>query len=529
MLRAALRNPIVLAVASGVLLVVSFPKVSLGPLAWVALAPMFVVCVQGHSPLRLALYCYITGVVMFAGTCYWVYGVMHNHGGLSSLTAFGVTVLFVLFFSLYFPAFGALAAILSQRWKGGALFLLPFLWVTVEWVRAFVPWGGFPWDQVGYALADFPGWTQLAAYTGIYGLSFLVALVSAAVAAYWLEPDRRRLYALGAIAAVLALSAWLGWVLPAEAVTQEVVLVQPNLPQLDHPASNWAANNAEELDSLEALTASALENAKRATPPLAIWPELPVPLFYHHDPMLRQRLSAFAQRNDVAFLTGFTDYRSDPGEAGDDDGEGGEAVAPLRYPYNSAVLIANDGSYIGQYDKIHLVPFGEYLPMEYLLGWAEPLVQEVSGYRPGDRHAVLPIGDEALSVFICYEAIFPGLTREFVRRGATVLVNISNDGWFGRSSAGGQHLAMARIRAVETGRFILRATNTGVTAVIDPRGRIVARAEPRVRTAIRAGFAPRREMTFFVQYGDWFAALCALATAAAIARKYWLDAVEVTV
>jgi apolipoprotein N-acyltransferase len=188
--------------------------------------------------------------------------------------------------------------------------------------------------------------------------------------------------------------------------------------------------------------------------------------------------------------------------------------------YNSGNLISPQGEWVARYDKIHLVPFGEYVPFKRVFGFAGGLTKEVGDFLPGSSRAPLPAGDTKLGVFICYESIFPDEIRQFVANGAQVLVNISNDGWYGDSGAYAQHLRQVRMRAVENSRWLLRDTNTGVTAVIDPDGRIVSRAPRKMRTALEANYARSNVTTFYTRHGDWFAYLCAIISAAALVMRF---------
>lgn len=507
-----LRHPAACALLSGLLLILSFPRAHLSVLAWVALAPLLLVLLPRRSRLRLFSYGWLTGVVFFAGTCYWVYDVMRIHGHLSVLAAGGVLALFVLFLALYLGAFALVVGELARRWQLGTLALSPFVWVGLEWLRTYFPFGGFPWNLLGYALAPHVGWIQPAAYTGIFGVSFLVVSVNALAAGCWQVPSRRRPALLAVVAFILAGAALLGRQLPLAPTTTQVLLVQTNLRQPEEYDAEWVAHHPDELAELEELTRQAARQHPTDRPGLIVWPEVPVSLYFHHDPLIRARLLELAQATRSYLLVGVVDLRRNP------DG--------VLHPTNSAVLLSPAGEFIGQYDKIHLVPFGEYVPLRGWLGFLEPLTEEASDFLPGREQTMVGSEPGRLGTLICYEAIFPTLGRGFVEQGADVLINISNDGWFGRSAAAAQHLNMARVRAVETRRFLLRGTNTGITAVVDPYGRVVAEATPHTRTVLAASYAPRRGVTLYARHGDWFAALCALVTVAALARKFWVVAVE---
>lgn len=506
------RNPISCALLTGLLLVLSFPRAHLTLLGFVALTPLLAALTYPRSRFRAFFLGYLAGLVFFAGTCYWIYSVMRVFGRLSLLQAAGVLSLFSLAFALFFGLFSYLVGELARRWQFLALAAAPFVWVAVEWLRTYIFFGGFPWNLLGYAVAPHIGWIQHAAYVGVYGVSFLLAAVAALVAGYWRAPSRRGAAVLATIVVVLGAAEYWGRRLPPVPADTEAILVQTNLPQQEEFDRYWVYKNSAELDQLERLTTQAARLQSSSAPALILWPEVPVSFYFHHDPTIRDRFLHLAQSAGSYLLFGTVDYRT---------GADGKS-----HPLNSAVLLSPRGEFIGQYDKIHLVPFAEYLPLAPWLGSLGTLVAEVGAFQPGERQALLPTEQGRLAVLICYEAIFPGLIREAVEHGAGVLVNLSNDGWFGQSAAPAQHLNMARLRAVETRRFLLRATNTGFTVLVDPLGRIVARAPSHERATLPAKFSFRSEQTSYTRNGDWFAALCALLTVALLARKLWVDAVE---
>ena len=506
------RNPTACALLTGLLLVLAFPRPHLTLLGLVALAPLLATLTYPRSRRRAFWLGQLSGMVFFAGTCHWIFGVMRLYGHLSVLPSAGVLLLFVVSFALFLALFALLVAELARRWQFLALAASPFVWVALEWLRTYIFFGGFPWNLLGYAVAPHIGWIQHAAYVGIYGVSFLLAAVSALVAGYWRAPSRRGALVLATLVVVLLFTDQWGRRLPPVPGENDVILVQTNLPQQEEFDPYWVRDNPRELDQLTQITTQAARLQESSAPGLILWPEVPVSFYFHHDPTIRGRLLHLAQATRSYLLVGIVDYRTG------DDGR--------THPLNSAVLLSPNGEFVGQYDKIHLVPFGEYLPLARWLRGLGPLVAEVSEFQPGERPALLPAGQGKLAVVICYEAIFPGLVRAGVERGAGVLVNISNDGWYGRSAAAEQHLNVARMRAVETRRFLLRATNTGITAVVDPYGRIVARAPAFERATLPASFSFRSEQSSYTRAGDWFAAFCALLTGALLARKLWVDAVE---
>jgi apolipoprotein N-acyltransferase len=369
--------------------------------------------------------------------------------------------------------------------------------VALEYARTYLI-TGFPWLLFGYALTDFYPLARLARWTGVYGLSYL--LVAFAVGCVWLF-IRPGFAAVTHLLVVVGLACYLTVTAEAEshAEDQQAFLVQTNIPQ-ETAYTRWdAETQAPLLSRLRQLTVSAVDRA--AAPALVIWPEVPAPFYYGNDSFTRPYAEGIARETQSYFVMGIVGFT-----------QGADAEAPT----NSAVLLDPSGKLISQYDKIHLVPFGEYVPLRRWLTIVEKVTAEVGDFVPGDRLLVntLPgvgttqaAGQPAgmMSTIICYEAIFPDLTRRFVSSGAQVLVNISNDGWYGSSAARYQHLLMARMRAIENRRFVLRATNTGITAVIRPDGRIADQI-PADQPGVLAGrWSFETAETYYTRHGDRFA------------------------
>jgi apolipoprotein N-acyltransferase len=475
-------------------------------LSWVALAPLLVALVrangEGSAPSLKAGFAlgYLSGVVWYAGSCYWVYHVMHVYGGLSAPVAAALLVLFCLYLSLWHGLFGILLARVARSGPFAgrrALAVAPFLWVAMELARVRV--SGSPWDLLGTAqVANIP-LAQMATVTGVYGLSFAVMVVNSAFAAA-LEVPRERRWTMLAASLVAAAALQLGMLAqpPADPATHTARLVQQNIPILD--PSGWTAEYFDRtLAELGEISAAPPARGVDA-PSLMVWPESPAP-FYVNDPRFRQAVSALAAERRAYVMAGsLTPVPR------------GNSTALL----NSAALVEPSGHWRGRYDKIHLVPFGEYVPFSSLLFFAEKLTREVGDFVPGRERTVFDLGEGKVGVFICFESIFPDEVRQFADRGAQVFVNISNDGWFGDTGAPGQHLNMARMRAIENHRWLLRATNSGITAVIDPHGRVVMQAPRHVRVALDVPYAYIGETTFYTRHGDWFAFGCAIIALAAL-------------
>lgn len=496
------RMRLLLALASGLILAFGFAPYHAPLVAWLALAILVFVSLDARLPI--ALLCgLLHGAAFYGLTVYWVQGVMRQHGGLSGLAAFGVLALMVLVLSGFTALFSVAVAWLSRRGIGLACAVAPFLWVACEFGRHHLPAVGFPWNLLGYAVSDNLGLLQLVTLTGIYGLSLLVAAYGA-ISAWLLVERSKRAFAwwLALTSALLPVSLVGARFVPEEFGQLSARLVQTNLPQHGYDA-NWQERYGADLDELERLSVAPHgDSFVDPKPPVIVWPEVPAP-FYLQDQRFAARAQRIAMQGQTYFLVGHVDWKPEA------DGQ--------LHPYNSAALLGPAGDRRFAYDKIHLVPFGEYVPWRHLLWFAEKLVQEVGDFRPGGERTVGELGEGKFSVLICFEAVFGNEVRQFVANGAELLVNISNDGWFGRSAAPDQHLAMARVRAVENRRWLLRATNNGYTVSVDPYGRIVGRMESDRRGALDVHFAFRRDRTLYSRSGDWLAWLSVALSVALVA------------
>jgi apolipoprotein N-acyltransferase len=496
----------VAAALSGFFLLACFPRLSLHPLVWIAILPLLHLLVGESSPWRAFGWAYFNGAIFLAGSCYWFVEVMRRYGGLSLSLALTALVAFVLVFSAFFGVFGFTVAGVARHSPALALLLSPFLWVALELARTYLI-TGFPWNLLGYAV-PFAGLRQIASVTGIYGLSFLAAATSA-LAAWAILRWRTRgpCLALGGWVVLLLIANW-GIAPPAPIRGPNLaVLVQPDVPLDEQAAATWAPwLNPTKLNQLVNMSLDALSTEERRegialeekgqqhifAPPLIIWAENPAPFYFTRDPVFRNAVEDMARRGR-AYVVVNTVVPS---------GSGPPKIT------NSAVVLDPEGREILQYDKMHLVPFGEYVP-----AWAFPdmigkITSEAGSFVPGSSYRVAPTSEGAIGVFICYEDIFPQLVRRFPLAGARVLVNISNDAWFGDSAAALQELEMARLRAIEDHRYLLRATNDGITAVIDPYGRIEKQLARHQTAVLPVNFSYLRGETFYIRHGDVFAWLC---------------------
>jgi apolipoprotein N-acyltransferase len=482
-----IRQALLAAIVSAVLQVLIFPSFSIAWLSWVALAPLiYILALRELKSKNAFLTGYLCGVLWYAGTCFWIYHTMHLYGGLPKPVAVGIVVLFSLYLAIYHAIFGWLVAWVAERQSTKvALAISPFLWVAVELARYHIT--GFPWDLLGNAVVNNLGITPLARYTGVYGLSFLVALANALFA--WAMYRRRAFDFLVAIIFSAAMHLAGLYHPPQHTPQRSALLVQQNVPI--SPPGTWTADHFDRV-MFELANMSRISLQQKGEPRLIVWPESPSP-FYVTDVKFRSWISSLATDQKAYVIAGSLG--------------GGKQQDEI---YNSAVLVTPDGRFAARYDKIHLVPFGEYVPFKDLFFFAEKLTREVGAFSRGNERNVMPIGEGRAGVFICYESIFPDEVRQFAKNGATLFVNISNDGWYGPYGAPGQHLNMARMRAIENNRWVLRATNTGITASIDPRGRIVAQAPRDARVTLEAPYDFISATTFYTRHGDWFAYACAI-------------------
>lgn len=483
-----------IATGSAILLIASFPDFDFWPLAWLALVPILWVIARKPLPLRSFILGWLFGGVFFYGSCYWLTYSMINFGGLPTAIAFLVLIPGALTVGI-FPAFFALAlAQLIRKLGAPALFLAPVFWPALEWARLGI--AGQLWNAIGYSQAYQPNLIQPARWGGVYLVGFLIVLVNAALVFVFFKRSFRSVLASAAAILVVAIVFLAAHRAPAspQIVTQPdavVVAVQPNVP-MD------MVKSVEDMRKLATRHFEMSENALRnlpndATARLVVWPESPMNFGYGGDAFLRERLAVFARTHNTSILIN------------------SQEVAPNDGIYNSALLINPAGSLVTQYDKIRLLPFGEYVPLPQWVPGAGLIRGIVGDFTPGTNYRLMPVGNVRAGVFICIESAYPSIARSFTGEGADVLINISNDGYLGPTAVMRQHLANAVFRAVENDRTVLRVTNTGITALITSTGEVREATEgfkPEVRTW-RVTRSPDNK-TFYVARGDLFAAACAV-------------------
>jgi apolipoprotein N-acyltransferase len=448
----------------------------------------------------------LTGVVHFAGTVYWTGATVRSFGGLPLPVAAFVALLLVLYMALYVALTGGVTGRLVRRFGWAGLPMGAAAWVSFEYLRGHA-FGGFPWVPLGNTMVTLLPVAQLASVGGVYALSLLVALLNAGFAVALVTPRSVGRQVAGATLVMLAgVAVWGGQRLAANTLVAggtpvQVGLVQGNIAQVD----KWNPARASDiLDRYLTLTHQAVERGAA----FVVWPESATPFFYDEDPAGRDAVRRQVQALGVPLLFGTDEI---------------ERGSPPRY-FNSAFMLDGFGATAAVYRKIHLVPFGEYVPFKDLLFFVRPLVEAVSDFSPGTSVTMLPVSGHMVSTAICYEITYPSLKRRAVLQGSELLTTITNDAWYGESSAPFQHFEMATMRAIEQGRYLVRAANTGISGIVDPYGRVLARTPLNETTLVvgEARFVQAR--TVYARMGDRVAHAAVLLTALALAatlRRPW--------
>jgi apolipoprotein N-acyltransferase len=491
------------AIISGILLALSFPRYGYPVLGWFALAPLIVALFETrHAPgaflrRRTFLLGFVAGLGYFGGTVYWTGTVVSQFGGLAWPVGVVVSALLVSYLALFPALFSMCLGWLGARYGNRAMLLAPAVWVTSELGRTYF-WSGFPWLLLGYSQTTVLPIAQLASVVGVFGVSALVSLASTALA--YVVVSRTRESAITVGITVLALAAATMWGsrrlenggLAQQGRPVRVALIQGNIPQEE----KWDdAHAGEILNAYLALTREAA--AKGAQ--LVIWPESSTPFPFLDDKAGGERIRALVRETGIELLLGSdqVDHRT-------------------KAYYNAAFLVRKDGTVAGVYQKMHLVPFGEFVPLQQLLFFVGPLVEQVGGFTPGRDMVMLPTSHGPISTAICYEIVFPRLVGESVSRGSQLLTTITNDGWYGHSSAPYQHFLQASMRAIEQGRFLARSANTGITGFVDPYGRVVEKTEIFERAILVGDVRLLEGRTIYGRIGDLFAYILAALTFAAL-------------
>jgi apolipoprotein N-acyltransferase len=449
---------------------------------------------SGWRGFRLGV---VAGALYFAGTVYWTSAVVETFGGVNPFLSVLAAAMLVAVLALFPGLFAGITAVVCRALGPQGLLIAPAIWVSTEFARGVVL-GGFPWELLGYSQVGVIPVVQLASVTGVYGVSALVCLVSAALACAAIDRGREGIAIAGAAALLVAVVAIWGAVrvhdgtLTKQGEPISVALVQGNIAQ----EQKWDGSRAEGiLQTYLSMTRDAAHNGAK----LVVWPESATPFLFEYEPAGQSRITSLVRATGITLLIGSDQY--EPG-------------TPPRY-YNAAFMLRPDGSTAAVYRKIHLVPFGEFIPLKRLLFFAAPLVEGSTDFTPGQDVTLLPVGQHRMSTAICYEVVYPRLAGEAVRKGSQLLSTITNDAWYGTSSAPHQHFTQAAMRAVEQGRYLVRSANTGISGIIDPYGRVRQASAIFTRTTIEGQVRFLDGLTIYGRTGDAFAYACILLAVAA--------------
>ena len=491
-------------ICSGLLLALAFPCHPQHPLeflfnsSWVFVALVPILWQLDGDGFKPAFYRgWLAGFLFNLLTLYWV---AHTQGGGAAVV--GATGLLAAYLGLFVGAFAGLQNILVARWGKRSLWAAPFLWTATEYLISLGELG-FPWLLLGHSQAAFPSLIQYASWTGVYGVSFWIATVNLLVASTLLDGRRRRMSALALFGALLLPYAHGQLTIDdrenAALDTVRVAVVQPNVSRRE----KWGpAGLQHSFDTLETLTRSAGEG----DPDLVVWPETALPCYLGLRPDCDSRLASFVEEVGAPVLTGASGYDRQ-----------------RREPYNSAFYYAPGRSTVQTYSKMHLVPFGERTPFRDSI----PFLRDIdwtaltgdlgpAEFARGDSATLFQNLRAPFGVLICFESVFPDLARRSVRAGARLLVNITNDSWFGPTAGPYQHAQLAVLRAIENRVSIARSANTGISMFIDPFGRTHDATEIFTRTFALRDLPVRSGETFYTRNGDLFAHLTLLAAIAVV-------------
>ncbi len=485
-----------IALIAAAALILSFPDFNQWFLAWVSLVPFLILIARPLAPWQAFFLGWLFGSVFFYGTCYWLTYSMINFGGIAPWLAFAMLIPGAIVLGIFPALFGLILARSIMKLGTLALLLAPILWAAMEWARLGLT--GQLWNAIGYSQAFQPLLIQSSKLGGVYLVGFLVVAVNAAIAYLLVRRSPKAVVISGALLLLVAAAIFASYKKltnhqPDFAPAAIVVGIQPNVPMdLIKSTEDMTKLNARHFEMSEAALRSLPADG---LPRILIWPESPMNFTYGSDAGLREKLKQFAILHRTSILLN------------------SQEVAPNDGLYNSALLVNQEGSLVSQYDKIRLLPFGEYVPLPQWLPGAGLISGIVGDFTPGTNYRLMSIGDVRVGVFICIESAYPNIARQFAYSGADVLINISNDGYLGRTAVMRQHLANAVFRGVENNRPVLRVTNTGITALIPRNGEVRNTTQPfeqdfRVWSITRASSPP----SFYTVYGDIFAAVCAALT-----------------
>jgi apolipoprotein N-acyltransferase len=488
-------NDIVLAVISGLLLFLSFPKYGFGSMAWLALVPLFFAIKKSTSAKHALVLGFISGIVGYVGIFYWITYVVVNYGYLPLYLGIIIMLLLVCYLSIYIALFAV--GIYFLRGKNYFCLAAPALWVCLEYLKSYL-FTGFPWENLGYSQYLNAYFIQFADVFGVFGLSFIIAAVNAVIFTLLVKRTKGAFVSALALFLVLSIVYIYGYFRIEnvrksmnDAPGMEVSLIQGNIDQ----SIKWdALSQSKILNTYLDLSA---QNSPQ-TGGLIVWPETALPFNYQQDSFMRDQVNNLPKEKKSWFLFGAVTYiRHD-----------NETVF-----LNSAYLLSPDGVIADRYDKVHLVPYGEYVPMRNIFPFINKLTAGIGDFSIGDGYKPLLMGDKNIGVMICYEGILPRAAKIYKNQSADLLVNVTNDAWFGPTSAPYQHFSMSLFRAIETRLYLVRAANTGISGIVDPTGKIVSKTDIFETDALRGDVKFINVETFYTRHGDVFVVVCFIISA----------------
>ncbi len=502
------------AMISGLLLTAAFPKIGMSALAWLALVPLLIALrgLPAKDAFRVGM---IAGLSHYLTLLYWVVLTMRTYGFLPWWQCVSLLVLLAAYLALYTGLFALALTRLCQK-PIHLVFLAPILWVALEYIRSFML-TGFPWGSVGYSQFNRLHIIQISDIFGVYGVSFLVVLFNTAVYVLLLlfaqkkwcgHPVDKRQALLAVVLPITLIGSGLVYGkmrirdmdhAMARASSPRVALVQGNIDQ----ARKW--DPAFQIGTTKKYVDLTLSVVPQQ-PDLVVWPETATPFYFGASPKLTRLVTEAVRQMGIPLLVGSPSVQVEAGR---------------QAYYNSAYMVATDGRATGRYDKVHLVPFGEYVPLKDWLSFVGKMVAQVGDFSSGEKGRTLAWGAKQppIGVQICFEIIFPELSRSLVKNGAGLLVNLTNDAWFGRSSAAYQHFSMAVFRAVENRRSLVRCANTGISGFVDPAGRILARTALFEDAVLVKGVPVLTEKTVYTRIGDSLPFVCLIVLGVMLGRR----------
>jgi apolipoprotein N-acyltransferase len=479
------------ALIGGALTALAFPKFGWSFLAWISLIPLFLV-LSRSGPKMGFLYGLAAGAAFYGVLLYWIPDVPAHYGNLPMWLSLVVYLLFILFLGIFWGLFGMFFSGTRRAFPAAAYIMAPFYWVSFEYALTYVL-TGFPWGLLGYSQYKNIPFIQSASWTGVYGISFVCVLIQATFVLAMRRRVKAPFFAALALLAGIHAAGWMSLKpLPPGNDSFTAAVIQGNVSS----ETSWDRLTSEETTRIFEDHLELSREARRDGAGLIIWPESTVPLCFSCPEGFYTRYSEalydFARDEDATLLLGTNETTG----------------SPSREEYHNTAFCLHPDRSSTRYFKTHLVPFGEYTPWRNIFGFIDKITNSVGDLTPGNKIILHEYAGHPFGSPICYEIIFPALVRRFTQKGATFLVTITNDGWYGNSSAPYQHFAIAAFRAVENRRFLLRAATTGISGVVDPFGRIVVRSPLMVRTRLSGTITPLETRTFYAVHGDVFAWAC---------------------